>query len=148
MVKQYKTEWYTVYHYLLNNTRNIRFIRQLRNECSSLTDHCPYLYKNPRICPGCNSAIKEDNYHFIFKCNRYGIPRTDMKNKLQPILKMLNIKLSMKTILGFPKDTSELKNELFIRLREIIFYELGNYIQNTKRFSKPKWIMFMKSGIG
>ena len=72
-----------------------------------------------------------------------------MFKKLHPIFKILKIKPTIKTILGFPENNSDLKNELFIRLREIIFYQLGKYIQHTKRFVKPKWIIpFLKSGIG
>lgn len=149
VLKRYKTEWYVDYQDLLSNSQNIRIIRQLRIGCSQLTSHSPYHYKNPSVCPGCNMTVDEDNYHFILKCKRYNDVRTVMINNLQLILKLQKLKPNTKTILGFPKITSDLKSESFIMTREIIWYHLGKYIEMTKRFTKPKWLIpFLKSGIG
>ena len=75
--------------------------------------------------------------------------RAEMINKLQHIFKLQKLKLNTKTLLGFPNSTLDLKRESFIMTREIIWYHLGKYIEMTKRFTKPKWLIpFLKSGIG
>ena len=69
--------------------------------------------------------------------------------KLKVQLAGTDLKINNKLLLGFPNKISELKNEGFIRLREIIFLQLGLYIKKTERFTKPTWIIpFLKAGIG
>ena len=126
VLKRYKTEWYVDYQYLLNNSQNIRIIRQLRIGCSQLTAHSPYHFKNPSVCPGCNMTVEEDNYHFILKCKRYNDVRTEMINKLQHIFKLQKLKLNTKTLLGFPKSTLDLKKGIFY------YYKRNNMVSSWK----------------
>ena len=113
---------------------------------SNIRGYDTKMYNESGSCPGCGDSVKEDNYHYIMKCSRYKTLRTDMFKKLHHIFKILKIKPTIKILLGFPENTRDLKNEMFIRLREIIFYQLGKYIQLTERFSKSKWIIpFLKA---
>ena len=41
-----------------------------------------YIPEEQRICPCCNSQEKEDEFHFIVKCDRYQIPRQAMFNSV------------------------------------------------------------------
>ena len=149
VLKQYKTTWYNDVYYLLNNCKNIRIIRQLRIGCSHLVGHSPFMYKDPSLCPGCNSKIKEDCKHYILKCPRYNKQRSRFINSAKRLFKINNQKMTIKYILGFPTDIKDLKKETFNITREIIFGHLSKYIDETERFSKPEWITpFMKTGIG
>ena len=38
---------------------------------------------NDRFCPICNSGIIEDEFHFLFHCPKYSIPREKFYNQIQ-----------------------------------------------------------------
>ena len=38
---------------------------------------------NDRFCPVCNSGIIEDEFHFLFHCPKYSIPREKFYNQIQ-----------------------------------------------------------------
>ena len=38
---------------------------------------------NDRFCPICNSGIIEDEFHFLFHCPEYSIPREKFYNQIQ-----------------------------------------------------------------
>ena len=39
--------------------------------------------RNGRFCPICNSGIIEDEFHFLFHCPKYSIPREKFCNQIQ-----------------------------------------------------------------
>ena len=39
--------------------------------------------RNDRLCPICNSGIIEDEFHFLFHCPKYSIPREKFYNQIQ-----------------------------------------------------------------
>ena len=39
--------------------------------------------RNDRFCPICNSGIIEDEFHFLFHCPKYSIPREKSYNRIQ-----------------------------------------------------------------
>ena len=39
--------------------------------------------RNDRFCPICNSGIIEDEFHFLFHCPKYSIPREKFYNQIQ-----------------------------------------------------------------
>ena len=39
--------------------------------------------RNDRFCPICNSGIIEDEFHFLFHCPKYSIPREKFCNQIQ-----------------------------------------------------------------
>ena len=40
-------------------------------------------FHNDRFCPICNSGIIEDEFHFLFHCPKYSIPREKFYNQIQ-----------------------------------------------------------------
>ena len=45
---------------------------------------------NDRFCPICNSGIIEDEFHFLFHCPKYSIPREKFYNQIQQNFADLN----------------------------------------------------------
>ena len=39
--------------------------------------------RNDRFCPICNSGIIDDEFHFLFHCPKYSIPREKFYNQIQ-----------------------------------------------------------------
>ena len=46
--------------------------------------------RNDRFCPICNSGIIEDEFHFLFHCPKYSIPREKFYNQIQQNFADLN----------------------------------------------------------
>ena len=44
---------------------------------------CEFFDSNDRFCPICNSGIIEDEFHFLFHCTKYSIPREKFYNQIQ-----------------------------------------------------------------
>ena len=47
------------------------------------TGRCNQTPCNDRFCPDCNSGIIEDEFHFLFHCPKYSIPREKFYNQIQ-----------------------------------------------------------------
>ena len=73
--------------------------------------------RNDRFCPICNSGITEDEFHFLFHCPKYSIPRENFVdfNQLsytELIIKLMNSQNFSVHLLKFVSLCNDLRNNL------------------------------------
>ena len=74
------------YRDLIRNSTNRKDLVKIRISNYKLlieTGRCNQTPCNDRFCPDCNSGIIEDEFHFLFHCPKYSIPREKFYNQIQ-----------------------------------------------------------------
>ena len=72
------------------NRKDLVKIRLSNHKLMIKTGRYNQTSRNDRFCPICNSGIIEGEFHFLFHCRKYSIPREKFYNQIQENFFRLN----------------------------------------------------------
>ena len=87
--------------------------------------------RNDRFCPICNSGIIEDEFHFLFHCPKYSIPREKFYNQIQRNLVDLNQLSYTELIIKLMNSQNFSVNSHLLKCNDLSYNLLSNHTDDT-----------------
>ena len=134
-LKNFRSKWYFDHALSFSNASAIRIIRRIRLGVSELREHSFFLTVNrSKICE-CQMGVDESPQHYFCVCPRYSGARTELLERIRPILRRLDIAFTASSCLGFHPRLENRQFEKHTRTdRLALLQEVSNYVVATSRF--------------
>mgnify|MGYP004021405239 CR=1 FL=1 len=132
---QYRKSWY--HDSLLHRFRNpyMRLVRKCRLGVSELRSHSYYLNQGSKICPHCHTQQEETLEHFFLSCPAFIPQRTEYLAKVTPLLRELNLPITVASFLGFDHNLEHRNySSQQLSLRRHLYRHTCDFFRLTNRF--------------
>ena len=135
-LSQFRKSWY--HDCLLHRMSDpyMRIIRKCRLGVSELRDHSWFhTPERSKKCPHCHTQQNETLEHFFLHCPTFTVQRNHYLNAITPILRGLNLPITVGSFLGFDSNL-EHKNysSQQLSLRRRLYTHTCEFLRLTQRF--------------